>query len=202
GGIGHYGNCLAGTERLAFLNDGHLFDLTIQDFADRYGTREPSSVVSPNHPVHVLSVDPLSGRAVWRPIRRIFRRESDQLLRIRTALGRCLRLTPDHPAIVVREGRWEVVSAQSLRQGDLLPLSKHLPLTDDSRPQSIDLIECLRGVRNDLYAELPAAIEIPAKMIPLWRELVPEAWRRHEYATTGRMRLDVFLALEAALGVS
>src|SRR5436309_6332322 len=163
-GIGHYGNCLAGKERLVILNDGHLHDLSMEDFAARYGADQASVTVEPNHPVRVLSVDPATGRALWQPVRRIFRRTTDRLLRIRTALGRSLCVTPDHPTVIVQEGRWDVVSAQSLRPGDYLPLSKHLPFSDEGRTHSLDLIEHFRRVRTDVYVELPRPVEIPSKL--------------------------------------
>jgi phosphoribosylformylglycinamidine synthase len=201
GGIGGYGNCVAGDERLMFLNDDHVYNLTIREFAQRYGADHPGATVTPTHPVRILSVDPTTAQSIWQPVRRIFRRQTNQLLHITTTLGRSIALTPDHPTVVVKEGRWQIVPASSLHPGDRLPLIKHFPLDQKDHPLSVDLIEQFQHVRPDIYVELPQPFVLPAAALKRWRSAVPDAGRRHSYSAKGRMPLGIFLAFEQDFGI-
>ncbi len=195
GGVGHYGNCLAGDERILLRNSGRVRAQSIAEIAHERGGRQRDGVswaTEPSRPFQVLSFDTDSGEILWKDVRRIFKRRADQLLRIRASLGRTLTVTPDHP-VMIWEGEALVErQARELRLGDRLPLLADLPVRRGI--QSLDLI--------DLVGEDSTVVLLPADWIPtaaLRRALRLEMSRadaRHYRLSRRELPLPVFLAVE------
>ena len=137
GGISHYGNCLIGSELFSWRDATHRPRMgTIGDFVE--ACLKPGQITAdldPNLGFETLSLDPETLKSCWRPVRRVFKRRTQELVRLHTHTGDPietlkgnLTVTPDHPVLVVEPDsissdnvRMRVQLAGSLCPGDLLP---------------------------------------------------------------------------------
>ena len=161
-GISHYGNCLLGSETLIWKDaQGIHFD-TIGNFVNTHLPEgEHTAEVAPG--IETLSIDPKTNTSNWQPISRIFKRVTDKLVNIRTALGRTLTVTPDHPMLRIEENnKVQIRYAQTLRVGDDIPVLQRLPECQKAS-QSIDLIAAISPA---LRTEKELCVKLPATWKP------------------------------------
>ncbi|HEX8097449.1 MAG TPA: AIR synthase-related protein, partial [Pyrinomonadaceae bacterium] len=146
----------------------------------------------------MLSFDESEGIAVWRNVRRVFKRHAGKTLRLKTSKGRTLQVTPDHPVLVCAGGELRQKSALDLDVGDMLPVLADWREERDA-PARLDLIDLLGALRSDIWVryELPEYELAAAKatMLPA----VATAYTRHRYRRAGRYPLAVYLELERRL---
>ncbi len=204
GGISHYGNCLASDETLIWRDVSGIHFDTIGQFVEAHlplGQDTAELAV----PIETLSLDADALESCWRPIRRVFRRQTKSLVRLRTAMGRSLTVTPDHPMLMLEDGAWRVRYAQSLQAGDQLPLLLDLPAAAETAAlMPLDLIDVLTAqpeMAADVFVRLPSEWEATAAVRSALRLLEPSAVRRHQYLKLGRLPFRHFCRLEAALNV-
>ena len=207
-GISHYGNCLVSGETFIWKDqEGVHFD-TIGNFVE---SRLPANVhtleIDDANAVTTLSLDPDQHTVSWQRVRRIFKRCTQNLMTIRTALGRKLIVTPDHPMVICAEGQWDVSPAQSLKVGDQIPIITALPELEPGENQNapLDLIAGLNpedASGKDVYVQLPENWQVTEVVRTALRLIEPSATNRHHYLSTGRLPLSHFLALELLLNVS
>ncbi len=203
-GISHYGNCLIGSETFIWRDTQDIihFD-TIGNFVTTHLPADTNTAeLAPG--IHTLSVDPNTNQSCWQPVSRIFKRQTDTLVSIRTTYGRTLTVTPDHPMLRV-EGvaKVRIRYAQTLRVGDDLPIFLKLPEAQ-GQPQPIDLIETIPTefqAGHDLFVTLPTSWQ-PTDLIRTTLELFePSIQKRNYYISTRTFPLDLFLKLEQLLGL-
>jgi phosphoribosylformylglycinamidine synthase subunit PurL len=201
-GISHYGNCLVGSETLIWRDSHGIHFDTIGNFVN---THLPPTKHTHELPlgIETLSLDPKTNRSSWQSITRIFKRQTDTLVNIRTSLGRSLTVTPDHPMLRVEaENKVRIRYAQTLRVGDNLPILHKLPELQ-TPPGQIDLIAAIKPehqIDRDLYVKLPPAWQ-PTDLIRTTLELFePSIQKRNHYLNTKTLPLDRFLNLEQLLG--
>jgi phosphoribosylformylglycinamidine synthase len=205
-GISHYGNCLVSDETFIWKNqDGIHFD-TIGNFVEsRLRANVTTLELNDADAVQTLSLDPDSHKVCWQPVRRIFKRRSQHLITIRTALGRTLVVTPDHPMLIRSQGEWDVAVAQSLEVGHEIPLVTAWPQLTPEKDEAIDLLAALNpetASAKDVYVQLPEYWQSTEAVRTALRLLEPAVYKRHQYLSTGRFPLSYFLALELLLNVS
>jgi phosphoribosylformylglycinamidine synthase subunit PurL len=202
-GISHYGNCLIGTETFIWRDTRGIHFDTIGNFVT---THLPAGLdtlaLSPG--IETLSVDPKTTRSSWQPVSRIFKRQADTLINIRTALGRTLTVTPDHPMLRIEaDQKVRIRYAQTLRVGDDLPIIQKLPEIQ-GQPQTLDLINAIDlslHADKDLCIALPDSWQ-PTDLIRTTLELFePSIQKRNHYLNTKTFPLDRFLSLEQLLGL-
>lgn len=122
------GKCLTGDAKVVV--DGEL--TTIGKLVERVsrGRFGPTPVKG----FHVLGVDE-DGKLKELPVEYVYKDRTDELVRIRTRLGRELKVTPYHPLLVNRkDGRIEWVKAEELKPGDRLAVPRFLPAVLDEDP--------------------------------------------------------------------
>ena len=206
GGISHYGNCVASDETFVWRDGSGIHFDTIGQFVEAHlpsGQETAELAVL----IETLSLDPDALQSCWRPIRRVFRRRTRSLVQLRTAMGRSLTVTPDHPMLTLKEEAWRVCYAQNLQPGDQVPLLLDLPTASDthtSAPTPLDLIEALAAqpeMAADVFVHLPEDWKVTAAVRDALLALEPSAMRRHQYLKKGRFPFRHFCRLEAALNV-
>lgn len=156
-GISHYGNCLIGSETFIWRDrQGIHFD-TIGNFVETYlRPNETTSDLDPHLGIETLSLDPDTHQSCWQPVRRLFKRFTNDLIKIRTVQGRTLTVTPDHPSFIRTGQQWDTLPAQSLKVGDELPILLRSPQGDGNPATPIDLISIVAPEHHrDVYVELP-----------------------------------------------
>jgi phosphoribosylformylglycinamidine synthase subunit PurL len=202
-GISHYGNCLIGTETFIWKDiQGIHFD-TIGDFVTTHLPAGADTLeLAPG--IETLSVDPKTNRSNWQPVSRIFKRQTNTLINIRTSLGRTLTVTPDHPMLRIEaEKKVRIRYAQTLRVGDDLPILQKLPEIQ-GQAQILDLIEAIDPTLHadkDICVALPESWQ-PTDLIRTTLELFePSIQKRNHYLNTKTFPLDRFLSLEQLLGL-
>ena len=88
----------------------------------------------PVNGLRVLGVDE-DGKLRELPVEYVYKDKTSELVRIRTRLGRELKVTPYHPLLVNRnDGRIEWVKAEELKPGDRLAVPRFLPAVLDEDP--------------------------------------------------------------------
>jgi phosphoribosylformylglycinamidine synthase II len=203
-GISHYGNCLLGTETLIWRDTQGIHFDTIGNFVTTHlAPNQTTTELAPG--IETLSIDPKTNRSNWQPITRIFKRQTDTLVNIRTSLGRTLTVTPDHPMLRIEEGqKVRIRYAQTLRVGDDLPVLQKLPELQDLHIQPLDLIDTLQPqlhAEQELCIKLPSTWQ-PTDLIRTTLELFePSIQKRNHYLNTKTFPLDRFLSLEQLLGL-
>lgn len=203
-GISHYGNCLIGSESLIWRDTHGIHFDTIGNFVTAHLPTGADTAELPTG-IETLSIDPKTNQSSWQRISRVFKRQTDQLVTIRTALGRTLTVTPDHPMLRVEaEQKVRIRYAQTLRVGDDLPLLQKLPATNNAQPQPIDLIAAIapdRGAIDSLRVKLPDTWQ-PTDLIRTTLELFePSIQKRNHDLNTKTFPLNRFLNLERLLGL-
>ncbi|KZL49579.1 phosphoribosylformylglycinamidine synthase [Nodularia spumigena CENA596] len=205
-GISHYGNCLVSDETIIWKNDQGVHFDTIGNFVE---SRLPANVTTLElddvNAVQTLSLDPNSQTVCWQRVRRIFKRRSQNLITIRTALGRTLIVTPDHPMLIRSNGQWDIAVAQSLQVGYEIPILTALPELGAGKDETLDLLASLNpedASGKDVYVQLPENWQVSDVVRTALRLLEPSANNRHQYLSTGRFPLAHFFALELLLNVS
>ncbi|MDT7896935.1 MAG: phosphoribosylformylglycinamidine synthase subunit PurL [Armatimonadota bacterium] len=195
-GISWYGNCLAPDEILFVRENGQVKIVSIGDFCEAVLRGQLNG-----RKVEVLSLDPKTSQPCWVRVLRVFKRKSDRLLEIRTSMGRRIKVTPDHPCLVMKEeGSWVIKSAKHLRLGDRLPVIGCLPV-DPNAPKSLDLIALFRAMRDDIFVQTSIPPQKIARARQILRALVPSAQKRFSYLKRGHFPLSVYLLLEKELAL-
>ncbi|MBG1268926.1 phosphoribosylformylglycinamidine synthase subunit PurL [Nostoc sp. WHI] len=206
-GIAHYGNCLVGNEAFIWKDKKGVHFDTIGNFVEsRLRANVTTLELEDADAVQTLSLDPNSHNVCWQRVRRIFKRHTQNLITIRTALGRTLIVTPDHPMLICSKGEWDIAVAQSLQVGNEIPILTALPkLAREETNEPLDLLAALNpedSSGKNVYVQLPENWQVTEVVRTALRLLEPLASNRHQYLSTGRFPLSHFFALELLLKVS
>ncbi|MBW4494350.1 MAG: phosphoribosylformylglycinamidine synthase subunit PurL [Oscillatoria princeps RMCB-10] len=207
-GISHYGNCLVASETFIWRDEkGAHFD-TIGNFVESHlPSGQLTAELDPSATVQTLSLDPDTQQSCWVAVRRVFKRRATTLITIRTALGRTLTVTPDHPNLILENGEWRTREAQSLKVGDLIPLLIDMPVPESlqghTHVPALDLLSALdEQHQRHVYVDLPADWQPADTLRSALREIEPSATKRCSYLKKRRLPLSHFLSLETLLSVS
>ena len=202
-GISHYGNCLVGSETFIWRDrQGIHFD-TIGNFVETHlRPNETTSDLDTSLGIETLSVDPDTHQSCWQPVRRLFKRFTNDLIKIRTVQGRTLTVTPDHPSFIRTGQQWDTLPAQSLKVGDELPILLRSPQGDGNPATLIDLISIVAPEHHrDVYVELPQTWQPTSALRSALTLIESSVVARHRYLSRGRFPLAHFLALEPLMNV-
>ncbi len=203
-GISHYGNCLIGSETFVWRDSHGIHIDTIGNFVTTHlPTGTDTAELAPG--IETLSIDPKANNSSWQRVSRVFKRQTDKLVNIRTSLGRAITVTPDHPMLRIEaENKIRIRYAQTLRVGDDLPVLQKLPEIPHQTPPAIDLIAAIPAKMHrdrDLCVKLPDGWQ-PTDLIRTTLELFePSIQKRNHYLNTKTFPLDRFLSLEQLLGL-
>ncbi len=198
-GIGHYGNCLAADEMILYRNSHRIRAAAVGDLAEERAGGGPGSewTLEPVKPFEVLSLDPATLSPTWKHVRRLFKRQAESLITIRTALGRKLTVTADHPVMVWDDGRLVERRARDIVIGDRLPLLAGLP--SEAAESEIDLIDAFDERSIVVFPqEWNPSIELRRAL----RKALPRADARHYWLSRRELPRAAFLAVESHCGVA
>ena len=122
------GKCLTGDARV--IVNGEL--RTIGELVE--GLSKGKFGPTPVKGLTIIGVDE-DGKLTELPVEYVYKDRTNELVRIRTRLGRELKVTPYHPLLVNRRnGRIEWVKAEELKPGDRLAVPRFLPAILDEEP--------------------------------------------------------------------
>lgn len=142
-GIGDYGNCLSGEETVIVKDQGHVRLVKIEPYIeDLLRTKEPIS-----QKIEILSFDLEAKVPLWKEVIRVFRRKANRVIQIKTTVGKRLKVTPDHPMIIYKDGEWVIKPASETRVGDLIPVMTSWPEDNTSREDKLNLIDLFKNRR-------------------------------------------------------
>ncbi|MBD2180726.1 phosphoribosylformylglycinamidine synthase subunit PurL [Planktothrix sp. FACHB-1355] len=203
-GISHYGNCLVANETFIWRDENGVHFDTIGNFVEsRLPSGKTTVELDATTSVETLSIDPDTLQSCWQPVRRIFKRRSNKLVTIRTSLGRTLRVTPDHPSFIRRNGELDILPALSLSVGDEIPILTNFPFSDSEDIPPLDLLSTLDEAHSkDVYVALPPNWQATDIVRAALQLLESCASNRCRYLKKGLLPLQHFLSLEPLLNVS
>jgi phosphoribosylformylglycinamidine synthase len=204
-GISHYGNCLIDSETFIWRDKQGIYFDTIGNFVEsRLPEGEITCELDNLNKVETLSYNPETQESCWQPVRRIFKRYTNQLITIRTVLGRTLKVTPDHPFLVLEQGERIIKSAAKVQKGDLIPVLIDFPknfLESENYPKDIDLLATLGEQHQNVYVDLPSGWQPTAEIRQALIEIESSATNRCHYWQKGFLPLFYFLKLESLLNI-
>ncbi len=151
-GPGLGGHCLGGHEWVTVRDGRGVHTLRFAELFDRFATSPKigSPGVEEVHPVGLesLSVDPQTGKASFKPVTHLFRRNSPtSLLKVNVRGNRHLTVTDGHPMLIRGYDGIEERRADDLKPGDEIVLLSTWP-EDVAFVPTIDLIDV--AVRHEL----------------------------------------------------
>ncbi|WP_048146487.1 LAGLIDADG family homing endonuclease [Pyrococcus abyssi] len=122
------GKCLTGDAKV--IANGEL--TTIGELVERISNGKLGP--TPVRGLTVLGIDE-DGKLVELPVEYVYKDKTSELVKIRTRLGRELKVTPYHPLLVNRRnGKIEWVKAEELKPGDRLAIPSFLPAMLNDNP--------------------------------------------------------------------
>jgi phosphoribosylformylglycinamidine synthase subunit PurL len=197
-GIGHYGNCLSGDETILMRNSGRVSHATVAEVAHERGpsTDGPSWTVPPRKTFELLSIDPVTHEPQWCEVARVFKRQARRLRRFRTALGRTIAVTPDHPMMVCTETGLEERPAWDVQPGDRLPLLAALPTET-----AFDEVDVINVADDTAVVVLPDDWAPSLELRRTLLDLMPRADARHYWLSRRELPVPIFRAVESDVGV-
>jgi len=198
-GVGWGGSCLTGEQRLLIKDASGTKLLTLAGFFDRYVADDSLEDVS------VLSCTS-DGSFSFKPVIGATRRQYDgELYTIRTTMSKNVTVTQDHPMITVADGETKVRTAESVTEGDEIPVQTELPADPTG---SFDLIEFVDNspLFENESVYLKPTVDL-AKMKETLREQLSEYNEQfsydkvHEFIRNEYLILDAFLQVEEELPI-
>ncbi len=190
-GIGYGGSCLVGEETVLARRSGRTRVTTLESLW-RDGVED----------VEVLAWRPGRPGPEYLPVLEITRREADEVVDVRTKMGRRVVCTPDHPFVV---GEGEIKLARELTTDDRLPLALGRPAAVD--PEEERRLYVLAGLELAGLTEADVIVRPEARHLA---DLLAErtraldhprgaAARSGDIRRSGALRLDEAAALEIPL---
>lgn len=211
-GISDYGNCISGDDSV-YLKDGGVFqirkaaDVFAELISDARVTNEFSqgalTISKPKQELQILSFDFDKHEAQFRNVTRLYRSSVQSMLRLKTALGRSICVTPDHPMFVVHDSGVSTVQARALKIGDAVPIACDFPYQGTGSPyaQTIDLIDELRKRNHTAGITVTCKTrrfkEFKKQIDPLLRLIGCNASDRSQYLRQNCMPLEKYLSIES-----
>jgi len=211
-GIADYGNCISGEETV-YYNDSEGFHIEkaenmFEEFAStsklsQEFARDGLTISRPRNDLRILSFDFNHQEAQFRRVSRLYQSKATRILRLKTALGRVITVTPDHPMFVLRNGSVVTTQARSLQKGDSIPIACDFPYPkgDHSLPLVIDLIgelserQAIRGIT--VSSKSRKFREFREQLDPLLKRVGTSASQRSKYFSYNYIPLETFLAVES-----
>jgi len=211
-GIADYGNCISGEDLVYFTNSSTFHVEKAKDLFDDFASngkltpefnQHDMNIGRPNVDLRVLSFDFEKNEARFCKVSRMYQAKVNRLLRIRTALGRNVSVTPDHPMFVLENGAVVTKQASELRIGDSIPLVCDFPSSgaNNPKPLPIDLIHefSSKGIVDGITVTFKGARlqSLRKDLDPLLRKAGVSASQRSHYFTGNYMPLKVYLSVES-----
>ena len=195
-GVGWGGSCLTGDQRVLAKDDDGTTLLSLADFFERYVADGSVDDVS------VLSY--AEGDVEFKPVVAATCRPYEGILHtIETSMNKKVTATHDHPMVVVEGESTVVRQAQTIDEGDALPVQTGLPVDPVGSFDLIDLVEA-SSVIDDGSVYLNPSFEM-SSLAERFHDCLDEYNGRydydrvHEFIRNDYIPLDVFLEFEDRL---
>jgi UDPglucose 6-dehydrogenase len=198
-GVGWGGSCLTGNQEILIRDDWALRLLTLDTFHDEYVDGEFLA------DVEILSCR-ADGNFSFEPVEAATKRPySDELYSIRTSMSKQVEVTKDHPMLLVEDGELAVKPAETIANGDQLPVLSDVP---EDPVGSFDLVELL--VTSETFDNekvyLKPFFDLASINGPLRDHL--DAYNQrfsydkvHDFVRDNYLSLDAFLEIEDEVDV-
>ncbi len=208
GGIVRDVVCLDGNEFIFIRNCNDEKTLKIGEYIESLKGKsyeidpETIQIDSPEE-VEILSFDTIRNIPYFSKVKQLFKRKTKEILEIKTEHGRFIRVTPEHPMIVLDNNdnnMPKIKLADNLEEGDCLPLLSALPNTEsECDTDRIDLIRELekRGIMNiSIKPRKKEFKDFRKQFDTLLKKIGANAMTRCNYFRSNYMPLKTYLELE------
>ncbi len=207
GGIVRDVVCLDGNEFIFIRNCNDEKTLKIGEYIESLKGKsyeiDPETIqIDAPEEVELLSFDTIRNIPYFSKVKQLFKRKTKEILEIKTEHGRFIRVTPEHPMIVLdnNDNMPKIKLADKLEEGDCLPLLSALPNTEsECETDRIDLIRELekRGIMNiSIKPRKKEFKDFRKQFDTLLKKIGANAMTRCNYFRSNYMPLKTYLELE------
>ncbi len=207
GGIVRDVVCLDGNEFIFIRNCNDEKTLKIGEYIESLKGKsyeiDPETIqIDAPEEVEILSFDTIRNIPYFSKVKQLFKRKTKEILEIKTEHGRFIRVTPEHPMIVLdnNDNMPKIKLADKLEEGDCLPLLSALPNTEsECNTDRIDLIRELekRGIMNiSIKPRKKEFKDFRKQFDTLLKKIGANAMTRCNYFRSNYMPLKTYLELE------
>ncbi len=207
GGIVRDVVCLDGNEFIFIRNCNDEKTLKIGEYIESLKGKsyeiDPETIqIDAPEEVELLSFDTIRNIPYFSKVKQLFKRKTKEILEIKTEHGRFIRVTPEHPMIVLdnNDNMPKIKLADKLEEGDCLPLLSALPNTEsECNTDRIDLIRELekRGIMNiSIKPRKKEFKDFRKQFDTLLKKIGANAMTRCNYFRSNYMPLKTYLELE------
>ena len=207
GGIVRDVVCLDGNEFIFIRNCNEEKTLKIGEYIESLKGKsyeiDPETIqIDAPEEVEILSFDTIRNIPYFSKVKQLFKRKTKEILEIKTEHGRFIRVTPEHPMIVLdnNDNMPKIKLADNLEEGDCLPLLSALPNTEsECDTDRIDLIRELekRGIMNiSIKPRKKEFKDFRKQFDTLLKKIGANAMTRCNYFRSNYMPLKTYLELE------
>ena len=103
--------------------------IPIAELVEKRVSRRLGEVLLRTDDIVIYTLDP-RGRIVEARISHVYRGKASRLIRLKTRMGREVKLTPTHPLLVNREGMVEWIPAEKIKVGDRIAVPRMITLPE------------------------------------------------------------------------
>ncbi len=170
-------NCFSKSTYVYLIKDGKLIFKPIGEIVEeilkegKYDDIEPagdSLIIYPKEKYYVISYDPYFDKIELKEVKMFIKRKQNSYVKIKTASGKEIILTEDHPVTVQRNGKITITLAKDLKEGDYIPTIKKLCVRFSEPLEEIDVYELLKDeleLKTDgKYVWLVTSHKVPRKI--------------------------------------
>ena len=194
-GLGYGGSCFEADETVFMLNSPNVAVERFDTLFAQGGTPFQGNVVELVQPAdkRVLAFDLEEGRPVLADVKAVTRRPyKGTMVKIKTSMGRALRVTADHPVVLYKDQQFTILPAAAVVPGDQLMALCELPSVEQAT--DLNLIELLRGsdLETDVYVQ--PTDETFSEQYEQFAAAIPKDMLKypHEIKRHNRMSLRLF----------
>ncbi len=200
-GVGYGGSCFEADETVFVLNSPNVAAERLEEVFEAGGRPFRGDTVEGVIPQdrRVLAFDLATGCPTLAEVRALTRRPYEGVMvRLNLRMGRCLRVTADHPVVLRTEAGFAVRAAEAVRPGDRLLALCELPKVEPAG--ALNLVELLGGTDLEADVHVSPTDDSFAVQYPRFGRRVPAEILRHpeEIRRHNRMPLRLYRLLRAA----
>jgi UDPglucose 6-dehydrogenase len=194
-GLGYGGSCFEADETVFALNSPNVAAERFDTLFAQGGAPFKGDVVElvQSADQRVLAFDLETGKPLLAAVKAVTRRPyKGKMVKIKTSMGRTMRVTADHPVVLHKDQQFSILPAAAVVPGDRLMALCELPTVEQA--SKLNLIELLRGTDLEADVYVKPVDNTFSEQYEQFAATIPEEMLKypHEIKRHNRMSLRLF----------